>query len=151
VSSDPRSHVGADEAAPRSRAEMSEAHHGEGPQPDQGQSEVHHDVVGKAEGLGGIVDFSSLPLPVHGGPDAGGNAAPAGHFQFADLSGMLDFSRDLLPNSPSSAGENHAFDRGGAPGPGHHAAPPEVVHHVAVNDVIQTMASDAEAAHHHAH
>jgi hypothetical protein len=66
---------------------------------------------------------------------------------------MIDFSRDLLPNSVGPAGETQVFEKAGGTHavPVHHAPPPEPIHHVAAHDIVQNMSNDMDAAAHHAH
>jgi hypothetical protein len=101
-----------------------------------------------ADHFDGIVDFSNLPS-FHAPVNDGGPKPPSlAELKHGDFAGIVDFSRDLLP-------EPHAAvmpDRAGFKGEGFAHAPAHEPVHVAVNDVIQNMAHDAEAAsHHHAH
>ncbi|MFO0993534.1 MAG: VCBS domain-containing protein [Hyphomicrobiales bacterium] len=128
--------------------EPAESHHA--PQPEA--TAEHHEAApadGPAPHLGTIIDFSNLPdfhPPLHA---AGATAAPIPDLKHGDFAGIVDFSRDLLPEPHAPL----APDRGSFWGEGltMHAPVHEAVH-VAVNDVVQNMAHDAEAAsHHHPH
>jgi hypothetical protein len=141
---------GREDDGPRSHAEKSEkseTHHSETPQSETRQAEANH-----GDGFGPIVDFSSLPLPAHG-DGAGAKGLMGNHFKFGDLASMIDFSRDLLPNSVGPAAETHVFEKAGGThaAAAHHAAPPEPIHHVAAHDIVQNMSNDMDAAAHHAH
>ena len=100
--------------------------------------------------LGQIVDFSNLPsfdAPLH---DAGPKALSIPDLKHGDFAGIVDFSVDLLPepHAPSASPSDHG--NFGGEGFTMHAPVHEPVH-VAVNDVIQSMAHEAEAASHHPH
>jgi hypothetical protein len=90
-------------------------------------------------------------LPAHGGD--GSAKGPMGeHFKFGDLASMIDFSRDLLPNSFGPGGDGQSLGKAAAhAAPAHHASPPEPVHHVTAHDILQNMSNDMDAATHHAH
>jgi len=97
--------------------------------------------------LDGIVDFSNLPAFFSGQAfDAGAKALSSlAELKHADFAGLVDFSRDLLPEPQAAAIADRIaqVETGGM-----HAAIHEIVH-VAINDVIQNMAHDAEAASQH--
>ncbi|MBL8907291.1 MAG: VCBS domain-containing protein [Rhizobiales bacterium] len=96
----------------------------------------------------GIVDFANLPsfhAPVN---DIDATAPPIPDLKHGDFAGIVDFSRDLLPEPQAGP----MPDRGGFKGESFAHAPVHEPIHVAVNDVIQSLAHDAEAAsQHHPH
>jgi len=99
--------------------------------------------------LDGIVDFSNLPsfhAPVH---DISPNASAIPDLKHGDFAGVIDFSRDLLPEPSVLATPDRGVYK--IESAGTHAPVHETVH-VAVNDIVQNMAHDAEAAsNHHPH
>jgi VCBS repeat-containing protein len=135
--------------APQSQA-VSQQHETAAEPPDAGSKTEAPGHDAPSPHLGPIVDFSNLPSFQATLNEVQAKLAAIPDLKHGDFAGIVDFSRDLLPepHAPLAA----IPEAGSSKGDGFtmHAPVVEAVH-VAINDVIQNMAHDAEAASHHPH